>query len=101
MKLNHAFIDEVLAIANKIPYGRVTTYGNIAKLIGCDKNSRLVGKILGLSGTFGDYPCHRVVNSAGKLVNGWKEQRTLLIREGITFKTNGNVDLNKHLWKGE
>ena len=44
-------------------------------------------------------PCHRVVNSQGRLAPNWAEQRGLLEKEGITFKKNGCVDLKKHIWE--
>ena len=94
--MNQKLIQEVYAIADSIPEGKVMSYGQIAELIGRPKNSRLVGKIMSLADRYGDHPCHRVVNSAGRTVPGWTEQRTLLEAEGVTFKENGNVDMSKH-----
>ena len=68
------------AVNLEIPKGKVATYGQIARLIGRDKNARLVGKILSYSEFYGKYPCHRVVNYAGRLAPGWKEQKFLLLR---------------------
>ena len=65
-KLNEEFIFQILSIVEEIPEGYVATYGQIAKLSGYDKNARLVGKVLSLSGYYGKYPCHRVVNSSGR-----------------------------------
>jgi len=101
MKINEDFLYQIYAIVEEIPYGKVSTYGEIARLSGFDKNSRLVGKALGMAGMYGDYPCHRVVNSSGRLVPGWIEQKELLKNEGITFKKDGNVDLKKHKWNGD
>lgn len=97
--LNEEFIFQILSIVNEIPYGCVATYGQIAKLSGHDKNARLVGKVLGLSEYYGRFPCHRVVNSYGRLVPGWLEQKPLLLNEEITFKNNGCVNMTKHQWK--
>ena len=94
--MNQKLMHEVYAVADSIPAGKVMSYGQIAELIGRPKNSRLVGKIMSLADRYGDHPCHRVVNSAGRTVPGWKEQRSLLEAEGITFKDNGNVDMNRH-----
>lgn len=99
--LNENFIFQILAIVDEIPYGNVATYGQIAKLSGHDRNSRLVGKVLGISEYYGRYPCHRVVNAQGRCAPGWYEQRDLLIQEGVTFKENGNVNLREHQWKME
>ena len=46
-------------------------------------------------------PCHRVVNNAGRTAPGWSRQRPLLESEDITFKPNGHVDMQRHLWEPE
>lgn len=89
----------ILSVVSEIPEGYVATYGQIAKLIGKEKNSRLVGRVLKMSFRYGDFPCHRVVNHKGRLVPGWNKQRLLLENEGITFKDDFHVNLKKHLWK--
>ena len=89
----------VLSVVSEIPEGSVSTYGQIAKLIGKEKNARLVGRVLKMSFRYGDFPCHRVVNHKGRLVPGWDEQYFLLKNEGITFKDDFHVNLKKHLWK--
>lgn len=99
MIMNDEIIDQVLAVVQEIPRGKVATYKQIATLIGREKNARLVGKILSISHLYGNYPCHRVTNSQGRLVPHWLEQRYLLLEEGVTFKKNGNVDMKKHQWK--
>ena len=96
--LDEDLIYEILSVVEEIPEGNVATYGQIARLIGRDKNSRLVGKVLSMSQYYGKYPCHRVVNHAGRLVPGWTEQRFLLAEEGITLKDTYHVDLKKYLW---
>ena len=45
---------------------------------------------------YGSYPCHRVVNHAGRLAPGWAEQRFLLEAEGVAVKDNNSVDLKKY-----
>lgn len=96
--LQEDLIYEVLSVVEEIPKGKVATYGQIARLIGRDKNARLVGKVLGMAERYGQYPCHRVVNHAGRLVPGWTEQVELLKKEGIPMKDNGHVDLKKCQW---
>lgn len=64
-KLNEDLIYEILSVVEEIPEGRVASYGQIARLIGREKNSRLVGRVLAMAEYYGDYPCHRVVNHAG------------------------------------
>lgn len=94
--MNEKLMREVYALADSIPEGRVMSYGQIAALIGRPKNARLIGKIMSLADRYGDHPCHRVVNSAGRTVPGWPEQRALLEAEGVEFKANGNVDMKKY-----
>lgn len=96
--LDEDLIYEILSAVEEIPEGNVATYGQIARLIGRDKNSRLVGKVLSMAEYYGRYPCHRVVNHAGRLVPGWREQAELLRREGVELKKNGCVDLMKYQW---
>ncbi|MBR5874872.1 MAG: MGMT family protein [Oscillospiraceae bacterium] len=98
-KLNDDLIYEILSVVEEIPPGYVASYGQIAALIGRDKNARLVGKVLSLSQYYGQYPCHRVVNHAGRTAPGWYEQQSLLKAEGIIFKKDGCVDMKKHRWQ--
>ena len=96
--LNDDLIYEILEAVSEIPEGRVASYGQIARLIGRDKNSRLVGKVLSMAEFYGEYPCHRVVNFKGRTAPGWDEQRELLENEGVEFKDNGNVDMKRFQW---
>ena len=63
------------------------------------QNARLVGRILSKAHLYGEYPCHRVVNSTGRLVPGWTEQRELLRQEGVMLKDDAHVDLKKYRWQ--
>jgi len=99
MKMDESFIYLVLSIVEEIPKGKVLTYGKLAEMAGYPKNSRHVGKVLSNSSYYGSFPCHRVVNSVGRLVIGWSAQRQLLVDEEVTFTKSGNVNLKKHLWK--
>lgn len=96
--LQEDLIYEVLSVVEEIPVGCVATYGQIARLIGREKNARLVGKILSMSQFYGSYPCHRVVNHAGRLVPGWPEQRILLEQEHVPMKDAWHVDLRRCQW---
>ncbi len=93
--LNEKLIREALSIADSIPPGKVMSYGQIAEMMGRPKNARLVGKIMSMQDRYGNHPCHRVVNSAGRTVPGWTEQRELLEAEGVEFRENGNVDMRR------
>ncbi|RPD87284.1 DNA methyltransferase [Neisseria weixii] len=89
---------EILSVVEEIPAGRVATYGQIARLIGREKNARLVGSVLANAAYYGRYPCHRVVNASGRLVPGWAEQAELLRAEGVELKDENHVCLKRYLW---
>lgn len=94
-----AFRDAVLNIVAQIPCGCVTTYGDIAALVGWPSHSRMVGRTLRYTPGAESLPCHRVVNKSGRTAPGWSRQRTLLEEEGVHFKSNGHVDMSQHLWQ--
>lgn len=96
--MDEELIYEILSVVEEIPEGKVASYGQIAELIGRKKNARLVGKVLSMSEYYGEYPCHRVVNHAGRLVPGWTQQRQLLISEGAVMKDEEHVDMRKCRW---
>ena len=97
--MDESLVYEILSVVEEIPEGRVASYGQIARLIGRDLNSRLVGRVLSMSQFYGNYPCHRVVNHAGRLAPHFPEQRERLAAEGVTFRENGCVDMGKHQWQ--
>jgi methylated-DNA-protein-cysteine methyltransferase-like protein len=97
--LTEDFIYEILSVVDEIPNGKVATYGQIARLTGREKNARLVGKVLSMSEYYGKYPCHRVVNHAGRLAPHFYEQKSLLLEEGVEFKDSIHVDMKKYHWE--
>ena len=98
--MNHSvFLQDVYSVVAAIPTGCVVTYGQIAYLVGRPQCSRMVGQAMSRVPKELHPFCHRVINSQGRLVPGWEEQRNLLEKEGITFKKNGCVDLKKHNWR--
>lgn len=90
--------ERVYKFLQTIPKGKVATYGQIATALGNPKLARAVGNILHKNPDPGKYPCHRVVNSKGRLAEGFAfggaaAQRKLLEGEGISFRLDGTVDL--------
>ena len=84
-----------------IPAGKVTTYGRIAEYLGNKHYAQTVGNILHDNPDPTQYPCHRVVNSKGKVAQhyafgGADAQRLRLEKEGIVFEANGTVNLKKY-----
>jgi methylated-DNA-protein-cysteine methyltransferase-like protein len=94
--------DEVYKQVKRIPYGKVTTYGDIAKKLGIS-NPRVVGYALHVNKDPDNIPCHRVVNKTGEPAKGYAfgglgVQEKLLKSEGVAF-SNGKVLLSKHLYR--
>ncbi len=97
-----SFFDKVYEVAKLIPYGRVTSYGAIAKYLGAPRSSRMVGYAMnGSSGK--DVPAHRVVNRNGLLTGkhhfeGTNLMQQLLESEGVKVIDNQVQDLKKLFW---
>jgi methylated-DNA-[protein]-cysteine S-methyltransferase len=80
-----AFQQEVLAELVRVPYGRVDTYGGLARRIGRPRAARAVGGALNRNPVPIVVPCHRIVGSTGSLVGyagGLERKRALLGLEG-------------------
>ncbi len=95
------FYERVYAVAQKIPYGRVTSYGAIARAIGAAKSARMVG--YALSNSPEEVPAHRVLNRNGVLTGkhhfpGTNLMQQLLENEGLTVIDNQVQDFKKHFW---
>ena len=90
---------EILSVVGESPEGRVASYGQIARLIGRERNARLVGRVLSFAELYGSYPCHRVVNGAGRLAPHFPGQREMLLAEGVGFRENGCVDMKRYQWE--
>jgi len=96
------FSGKVLELTGRIPPGRVTTYGEIARALGDVRLSRAVGNALYRNPRPVETPCHRVVKSNGSLggySRGVSEKIKLLQKEGILIKDNRILDFNKAFFK--
>ena len=96
------FFDKVYQVARLIPYGRVTSYGAIAKYLGAARSARMVGYAMNGSHSK-DVPAHRVVNRKGLLTgkhhfDGTNLMQQLLESEGITVIDNQIEDFDKLFW---
>ena len=79
---------DVYDLLLKIPAGKVSTYGDLAKALGNPLASREIGRILGRNPNPVRVPCHRIVMSDGKVggyAYGSDRKRELLEKEGISF----------------
>lgn len=97
------FFQKVYAVAAQIPYGKVTSYGAIAKYLGAARSSRMVGWAMNGAGSHSEVPAHRVVNRVGLLTGKHHFPQTnlmqqLLENEGIQIKEDKVVNFKKHFW---
>lgn len=97
------FFEKVYDVARLIPYGRVTSYGAIAKFLGAARSARMVGWAMNACGGRDDVPAHRVVNRVGLLSGkhhfaGTNLMQQLLESEGIKVKENKIVNFEKLFW---
>lgn len=97
MEIN--FFTRVYSLVKQIPVGRVSTYGEIARVLGT-RDARKVGWALHANRS-SEVPCHRVVSKTGKLAahfafDGWQEQRHRLEMEQVEFVDEMHVDLPKY-----
>ncbi len=96
--------DRIKKIVSRIAKGKVATYGQIASMAGIS-DARVVG--WALSGNHDPkVPCHRVLKKGGFIVQNyafgdWEEERKKLLAEGIIFKKEKQVDIERHLWDGK
>jgi len=103
MSLELSFYEKVYQLVQQIPYGKVTTYGAIAKKLGAPQAARMVGYALNSSKNTENIPAHRVVNRNGLLTGkihfmGTNLMQQLLESEGIEIKNNQVQNLEKHIW---
>jgi methylated-DNA-protein-cysteine methyltransferase-like protein len=99
-----AFAARVYDVVARIPQGRVTTYGRIARALGDPRGARMVGWALMHVVDERELPCHRVVNRVGLLTGGWHfghpdVMRGLLLAEGVPFRDDYQVDLERCVWE--
>jgi methylated-DNA-protein-cysteine methyltransferase-like protein len=103
MKSNENFFDRSYAVARLIPYGRVTSYGAIAKYLGAARSARMVGWAMNASHNDETIPAHRVVNRIGLLTgkqhfDGTNLMQQLLESEGIKVIDHQIQDFNTIFW---
>jgi methylated-DNA-protein-cysteine methyltransferase related protein len=97
------FFEKVYLVAKKIPYGRVTSYGAIARYLGAERSARMVGWAMNASHGQEDIPAHRVVNRNGLLTGkthfeGTNLMQQLLENEGIEVKNNKIINFESLFW---
>jgi len=101
MKKHKNIFAKIYHITEKIPLGKVTTYGALAHALGNPRAARIVGWAMHSAPE--GLPCHRVVNQRGELsgrtsFGDYHLQRDLLESEGVRFLPNDVVDMKAHFW---
>jgi methylated-DNA-protein-cysteine methyltransferase related protein len=104
MRDDLTFFDKVFAVVELIPYGRVTSYGAIARYLGTGGSSRMVGWAMNAShSNLNQIPAHRVVNRNGLLTGknhfGSPEMMADLLRsEGVNVENDQIIDFKEKFW---
>jgi methylated-DNA-protein-cysteine methyltransferase-like protein len=104
MSQTNDFFTRVYEVVRQVPYGKVTTYGAIARFLGAARSARTVGYAMNAAHALQDVPAHRVVNRIGVLTGkhhfgGIKTMQQLLESEGHTIIDDQIQDFDKVLWQ--
>lgn len=88
--------EQIYAVVGRIPRGKVASYGQVAKLVGNPRLSRVVGYALHVNNDPERVPCYRVVNRFGEVSSafafgGENVQREMLLADGVEFDSDGRV----------
>jgi len=98
------FFEQVYQVAELIPYGRVTSYGAIAKYLGAARSARIVGWAMNKCSSWKNaVPAHRVVNRNGLLTGkqyfpGGETMKELLQNEGVLVDDNQIINFKEVFW---
>lgn len=100
MERKMSFADRVYALCKRIPAGKVSTYGAIAKAL--NSSPRAVGQALRCNPYAPVIPCHRIIYAngfVGYYNKGIAIKINLLKVEGIKININGKIDIERYLWR--
>ena len=94
---------KIYEVVKQVPRGTVTTYGDVARIVGAGCDARLVGYAMaGVDDP--EVPWQRVINAQGKISprpgRGPELQRRRLEAEGVQFDARGRIDLKRFGWRG-
>jgi methylated-DNA-protein-cysteine methyltransferase-like protein len=96
------FTQKIIETIRAIPEGCVTTYGRVAALAGNRRGARQVVRVLHTSSRTENLPWHRVINREGRIslgkLQGYDEQKRLLLAEGVRFDATDRIDLDRFGW---
>lgn len=95
--------EKIYTVVRQIPYGQVSTYGQIAAVVGGSVNAREVGYAMAAVDD-DSIPWQRVINAKGEVSErgggGAPIQRRFLESEGVIFDAKGRVDFDRFGWRG-
>ena len=104
LKANNDFFSKVYEVTKRIPYGRITSYGAIARYLGSGRSARMVGWALNVSHSNREFiPAHRVVNRNGLLSGKFHfgnstTMEQLLENEGIIIENDLIINFEEKFW---
>jgi len=104
VKTDNDFFSRVYDVTKLIPYGRITSYGAIARFLGSGRSARMVGWALNACHNNPDFiPAHRVVNRNGLLTGkrhfgNSSTMEQLLVNEGIIIENDKIVNFSEKFW---
>lgn len=102
MASDSGFFEKVYRLVRRVPYGKITSYGAVARMLEHPHAARTVGWALHSLTEGTDVPWWRVINSQGRisLLVGGALQRELLEAEGVTFDERDRVNWERFGWEG-
>jgi methylated-DNA-protein-cysteine methyltransferase-like protein len=97
-----ALFPRIYEVVMQVPRGQVTTYGDVASIVGAGCDARVAG--YAMANCPDDVPWQRVINSQGKISlrgnDGAAKQRMRLEAESVEFDQRGKIDLDRYRWAG-
>ena len=95
------FFERIYQVVEQVPRGQVSTYGDIALIVGGDCDARIVGLAMGdLGPRAAKVPWQRIINRSGGISLQGSDQRERLVAEGVEFDEKGKVPLERFRWAG-
>lgn len=101
--MTESFFERVYEVVRQIPYGRVSSYGAIARFLGTAGSARMVGWAMNAAHCKPEVPAHRVVNRSGLLTGkhhfaGTNLMQQLLESEGVEVQNDQIRDFERVFW---